>query len=277
VKGARAFQASRDDPAVTRDGPLLTLKTDGVTLVLNSRRGLAIQALSFDALGGDMLCGTLPHGFYDDIHWGADFYSGMTVMESPGRPKLTDLNRVEPTLGRDDEGTLVVEASQTTELGPIVKTIRVAGSAVELTYRLDWPELPIGSLRLGDITLQPNAFDRGTLFYRCHNGGVQPETFPLDGTRVGHGDAVSFLVSASHAIGITEGVVEVGDRARAIRIEVDKTVAALVGMVTYRPIRDSYFCRLSFSAAEVDETRRRTIIDPATPLAFRFRIYGIRN
>ena len=245
--------------------------------MLSTRRGLAIHALSFDALGGDALCGTLPHGFYDDIHWGADFYSGMTVMESPGRPKLTDLNRVEPTVGLDEHGDLVVEGTLPTELGPIVKIIRVAHASVELTYRLDWAEVPVGSLRLGDITLQPNAFDRATLFYRCHNGGVQPETFPLDGTRVGHGDAVSFLVSASHAIGITEGVVEVGDRARAIRIEVDKAVAALVGMVTYQPIRDSYFCRLSFSAAEVDETRRRTIVGPATPLLCRFRISGIKN
>jgi hypothetical protein len=260
-----------------RNGSLLTLKHDGVTLVLNCRRGLAIHALSFDALGGDALCGTLRHGFYDDIHWGADFYSGMTVMESPGRPKLTDLSRVEPAVGLNEHGELVVEGTLPTELGPIVKTIRMAHASVELTYRLDWAEVPIGSLRLGDITLQPNAFDRATLFYRCHNGGVQPETFPLDGRRVGHGDAVSFLVSASHAIGITEGVVEVGDRTRAIRIEVDKTLAALVGMVTYQPIGERYFCRLSFSAAEVDETRRRTIVDPSTPLVFRFRINGIKK
>jgi Glycosyl hydrolase family 57 len=244
------------DPATTRDGALLTIKEDGVTLVLNCRRGLAIAALSFDALGGDSLCGTLRHGFYDDIHWGADFYTAMTVMESPGRPKLTDLNRVEPVVSRDEQGALVVEGTLPTELGPIVKTIRVAHASVELTYRLEWPELPVASLRLGDITLHPHAFDRATLFYRSHNGGVQPDTFTLEGTRVGHGDAVSFLVSASHALGITDGVVEIGDRARTLRIDVDKTAAALVGMVTYQPIRDSYFCRLSFSAAEVDETRR---------------------
>jgi hypothetical protein len=72
------------------------------------------------------------------------------------------------------------------------------------------------------------------LFYRCHNGGFHPETFALDGHRVNHGEAVSFLVSASHAIGITEGVVELGDRSRAIRVQVDKTLSALVGMVTYQ-------------------------------------------
>jgi glycosyl hydrolase family 57 len=259
----------RED-AVERDGSLITLRTDGVTLVLNARRGLAIQSLAFAHVGGDPLCGTLKHGYYDDIHWGADFYSAMLVFESPGHPKLTDLNRVEPSVREADDGALVVEATQASDLGAMTKTIRVTASAVELTYRLEWAEIPIGSLRLGDITLQPDAFDRASLFYRTHNGGVRAETFALDGTRVAHADAVSFLVSASHAVGITEGTIELGDRARALRIEIDKTSAALVGMITYQPVRDTCFCRVSFSAAEVDETRRA--IRLSEPLVCRFAI-----
>jgi hypothetical protein len=257
---------------VPRDGSLITLKQGDVTLALNTRRGLAIHALSFGALGDEPVCGTLKHGFYDDIHWGADFYSGMMVLESPGCAKLTDLNRVEPMLGRDEQGAIVAEATQETARGPIIKTFRVTGSSVEITYRLDWAEIPVGSLRLGDITLNPRAFDRSTLFYRCHNGGVEAETFALDGRRVHHGEAVSFLVSASHAIGITDGSVDLGDRSRAIRVHVDKAAAALVGMVRYEPIRDSYFCRLSFSAAEVDETRRTTAL--SEPLVCRLTLHA---
>lgn len=272
---ARRLQPSENDPAVTRDGPLLTLKTAGVTLVLNCRRGLSMHSLAFTALGGDMLCGTLKHGFYDDIHWGADFYTGLTVMEAPGRAKFADLNRVDPIVGRDAGQDLIVEGAIPTDFGPIVKTIRVLRDAVELTYRLEWKTVPIGSLRLGDITLHPAAFERASLFYRCHNGGAQLETFPLDGRIVGHGDNVSSLVSASHAIGITEGVVELGDRARTLRVAVDKTAAALVGMVTYQAVRDTYFCRLSFSAAEVDETRKETPL--AAPLVCRFVISASRQ
>jgi hypothetical protein len=215
--------------------------------------------------------------FYDDIHWGADFYTGMTVMESPGRPKLTDLNRVDADVRRDEHGDLVVSGSVPTDLGPIVKTIRVSRGAVELIYTLEWPEIPVGSLRLGDITLHPRAFDRATLFYRCANGGAQPDTFALDGRSVAHGDNVSFLVSASHAIGITDGRVELGDRARTLRIDVDKASAALVGMVTYHSVRDSYFCRVSLSAAEVDETRKAAIRDASNPLVCRFVISGGSN
>ncbi|HXI28103.1 MAG TPA: hypothetical protein VNG89_06770, partial [Vicinamibacterales bacterium] len=260
----------RDRNSVQRDGTLITLQTEGVTLVLNARRGLAIHSLAFADAGGDALCGTLTHGYYDDIHWGADFYSAMVVFESPGHPKLTDLNRVEPEIREDEDGCLVAMATQTTDLGPMTKAIRVTPSSVELTYRFDWAEIPIGSLRLGDVTLQPAAFDRASLFYRTHNGGVQPETFALDGARVAHGDAVSFLVSASHAVGVTAGAIDMGDRRRALRIEVDKTSAALVAMITCQPVRDSYFCRVTFSAAEVDETRRPTPLSHA--LVARFAI-----
>ena len=75
-----------DDRAVALDGPLLTVRTDRVTLVVNCRRGLAVHALSFGPEDVP-LCGSLTHGFYDDIHWAADFYTGMTVLESSGRPK----------------------------------------------------------------------------------------------------------------------------------------------------------------------------------------------
>ena len=81
---------------------------------------------------------------------------------------------------------------------------------------------------------------------------------------------MSFLVSASHAVGVTEGILEIGDGTRTLRVDVDKASAALVAMVTYQPIRDTYFCRVSFSAAEVDETRRATVLSPDNPLVCRF-------
>ena len=262
-------------PRVDRDGPRLTIQTPRLTLTLNCRRGLAIESVCFPALGASRVFGTIAHGFYDDIGWGEDFFSGLLTVEMPGRPELTDLVAVEPTVAIEGDGSAVIEAAVPTDLGTVIKRLRVApNGTLGLEYRFDWPEIPIGSLRLGDIVLDPKTFDQRTLFYRTHNGGRELETFNLNGTVVDHSEAVSFLVSASHAIGITEGVVEIGDRQRALRIEVDKISAALVGMVTFQPVRDSYFCRLSFSAAEVDETRR--VSKRAEPLTCRFVISAFR-
>jgi len=54
----------------------------------------------------DWLCGTLPHGYYDDINWGADYYTGHLVLESPGYRRITDLKTV---------GAVSVAYDQTTE------------------------------------------------------------------------------------------------------------------------------------------------------------------
>ena len=80
---------------VRRERHLLSVETDDIYLQLNCRRGLAFEALRFSQCGRTSLCGTLAHGYFDDIGWGADFYSGHLVLESPGRPKITDLNPVE--------------------------------------------------------------------------------------------------------------------------------------------------------------------------------------
>jgi len=94
------------------------------------------------------------------------------------------------------------------------------------------------------------------LFYRTHNGGYAEEKFSLAKANVDHGSAVSFLVSSTHGIGVTEGAVEIGDAQHCLQVGVDKTMAALIGLITCRRVANSYFCRLAFSAGEMDETRR---------------------
>jgi hypothetical protein len=49
-------------------------------------------------------------------------------------------------------------------------------------------------------------------------------------------------------------------------------VSALVGLINYQPIRDTYFCRLTFSAAEVDETRRGPVARHQDPLRCHFTL-----
>jgi hypothetical protein len=116
--------------------------------------------------------------------------------------------------------------------------------------------MPAGSLRLGHVTLDPEAFDWDGLQYATHNGGDALERFRLNGTRVDHGSPATYLVSASHAIGVTDGVVELGDADRRVRVEIDKTSAAVVGLITYRHVGDTWFGRLALSAQESDETCR---------------------
>jgi hypothetical protein len=249
--------ASTSGSKVTRGGRFLEVANEHTRVRLNTRRGLAIDALSFPSLGDDALAGTIEHGYYDDIALGADYYTGHMTLEPPGVAKVTDLEKVEPEVIEAPCGVEVL-AMVRTPIGSFRKRVWVSASepAVRITYEFDWDELPLGSFRLGHVTVLPTAFERSTLYYATHNGGRLLERFPLEGARVDQGRPVSSLVSASGGLGVTGGVVEIGDASRGLRIEVDKSAAALIGLMTYRDVRGSYFCRLSFSAFELDETAR---------------------
>ncbi len=260
----RSRSTGREEIRTRREGRYLVLEAPQVLLRLNCRRGLAIDALRFGDQGEPALVGTLPHGYYDDIALGADYYTGHLVLEAPGRAKITDLSPCEPRIELDEDG-VVVRGTVPTPLGPVHKLLRLHAREprLDLEYELSWSELPHGSLRLGHLTLLPQAYRRGGLFYRTRNGGPLDETFPLAGCLVEHGAHATFLVSASQGLGMTSGRADLGDGRRGIRVEVDKQAAAAIGLVTYREIAGSFFCRLALSVREMDETCRPHAGPPA--------------
>ena len=68
--------------------------------------------------------------------------------------------------------------------------------------------------------------------------------FRLTGETVEHGAPVSFLVSSSHGLGMTEGWAELGDATTRIRVEVDRATAPLLGLLTHKRVGGSLFCQL---------------------------------
>ncbi|MDY6937246.1 MAG: glycoside hydrolase family 57 [Cyanobacteriota bacterium] len=263
ISGDRDFSETLpDDIQVEREKRYLNIVTPGARICLNCRRGLAIERFGVDRTGEDWLVGTLHHGYYDDIQWGADYYTGHLVFETPGQPKVADLNPVEPIVRYDRQRELLqIEGIVATPLGNVRKRICIPREKprISIAYQLDWGEQPIGALRLGHITLNPKAFQSSQLFYRNHQGGDLPETFFPNDRPIDHSRSVSFLVSAESGIGLTQGWIEVGDRQRWLRIGIDRQYSMLLGMFQYQRIDPDYFCRLLFSAREMDETSR---IDP---------------
>jgi hypothetical protein len=262
--------------AVLRDGNFLVLRAGQLTLRLNVRRGLAIESLTDARVCECPLLGTLEHGYFPTIELGADFYTGHLVQEAPVCQKITDLERVEPRIGLDERGRVCALAEVATELGTVEKAVRLDGAtgATELEWTLHWSELPLGSLRLGHVTLFPEAFDARTLWFATHNGGATLEAHGVQGSAFDHGGAVSSLVSCRQGLGLTEGVVLLGDAVRTIRVEVDQACARLLGLVSWVPADERWFLRLSFTLTESDDTRRGEIPrERAVPQRARLRIY----
>jgi Glycosyl hydrolase family 57 len=262
------FRPPRKGEVVERH---IDIVTPTLAARLDRRRGLAIESLSF---GGAPIIGGLPHGHFDDIALQADWYTGDCVFEAPGEHKVTDLEWCEASVSQAANGDTLVSARIDTPKGPIEKTLRFSHQEPRVDFDLafHWDDWGKGSLRLGHITLLPDAFDWTKLSLTTHNGGKDPETFALNGTSVDHGAPVSFLVSCSHGIGMTEGWAEIGDNTTRLRIEIDRATAPLLGLLTHRQSGGSLFCQLALSALELDETRK--------PCAFvkgprRFR-FGVR-
>ncbi len=237
----------------------LALFTETAGVVLDLRRGLALSSVVFPLLGEAAALGTLPHGHFDDISFGADFYSGHSVVQRPGKRKLTDLQACASTTSavRRSDGSLVIRAEISDDELTIIKQIEIEADQprIILSGRLKLPDRRAGEIHPVHLTVVPGLFDADNLIFRTHNGGSTMESFPLTKSSVHHGASYSTLVTAKGGLGATEGKFELADGKCSLVIKHDPTVSALIPTVRFEKVRGGeYFLRLRYSAQEIDET-----------------------
>jgi hypothetical protein len=243
---------------VNRNGRFLEIQGKRLQVRLNCNKGLAIESFTDKELNVNPLFGTIPHGHFDDISYGADFYSGHLVVEIPGRSKITDLSNVEPSWDFIAD-SISVSALISTSLGTIEKNwlINDKTGKIILSYNLDWKDPIICSCRFGFVTLFTDLFDRNTLQFETHNGGRKSESFLIDkNLSFSHGKSISSLITAGHLLALTKGRFNFGDSTKNIFIKVKKEEAAVVGMLEHQIINSSTLTRFCLSAREIDETSR---------------------
>jgi len=239
------------------EGILWTVRTPGIDIRLNARRGLAIHSLRFGAHGFSPCVGTLSQGYFATIELGADFYSGGVLVEIPGdRRRVTDLEWVHPVIERAGDwllvrGQLPMGGSQ------LIKevAIHLKEQRVRLDYRFVDFERPLGVVRAGITTLLPDAF-AAPFTLSCSNGGPAPETFVLD-THAKHDAAASSLVSSQAGFGATGGTIAVRDaEGNGIAFNWQPDACAVLPMLKHEEHGGQSFTRISFSLCELDETSR---------------------
>jgi hypothetical protein len=252
----------------------INVETKALSARLDRRRGLALDAVHFAGHGAATI-GGLPHGHFDDIALQADWYTGDCVFEAPGEHKVTDLEWCEPDVARQRDGSVLVSTRIETPKGPIEKHLHFLAHEPRIDFDLTfhWEDWGRGSLRLGHFTFLPAAFDWERIALSTHNGGKDCESFSLAGCAVEHGAPVSFLVSASQGLGMTEGWAEIGDARTRVCIGVDRAVAPLLGLLTHSRAGGSLFCQLTLSALELDDTRKPSPYGEG-PRRFRFSVTG---
>ena len=194
VRGGRRLR-------VERQGRFLKIQGNRLQVLLNCQRGLAVESFVDFEFSKVPLFGTLHHGYFDNIQWAADFYSGFLVWEGPGKSKVTDLVSVTPECWRG-RGQVEIACQISTPMGEIKKIWFLDNDrgVAQLSYQLNWPKPSIGSLRLGHLLLKPEGFEKNSLRYVTHNGGYQPEIFRLGLQSFDHGKNVSSLVSETQQL-----------------------------------------------------------------------------
>jgi hypothetical protein len=280
LAAAEAKWSAAPPPAPVVSGDVVECRqidvaTPFVAARLDRRRGVALSTVQFaghakPALGG------LAHGHFDDIALQADWYTGDCVFEAPGEHKITDLEWAETRRWTEANGDVCIGGRIETAKGPIEKLLRFSAHEPRIDFDLTfhWSDWGKGSLRLGHVTLLDDAFDIARLSLLTQNGGSAVERFDLAGQAVDHGAPVSFLVSSSHGLGMTEGWAEIGDDHTRVRVEVDRTAACLLGMLTHRVSGGKVFCQLMLSALELDDTRKPKAYRDG-PRRFRFSLTGV--
>ncbi len=249
------FIAVKTPSVVRREDNLLTVRTPAVEAEFLENKGLAMKSTVFTDASASPLVGTLPHGYYEDIQLGADFFSAHLIHIAGDGRKTTDLSRTTPVV-EEDETLVRVSAEIPMDTGTLWKDYRIWKDEprLDITYKLRVKGLAASSLRLGIFTFIPEGFHKESLWYETVNGGTLPERFYLAGHTIRHDEPVNYRVSARSCLGATEGWVRVGDREKCLEIWTDKAELYSVPLVHYRETDGNFFFRIYHSVGEMDET-----------------------
>lgn len=232
--------------------------TNSVDLKLSKEKGATITSLSFPKLDNEFVIGELPHGFYGDISFSPDWYSGHTVIFDRSMKKFTDLTHTSPEYPQSNKCPIRVPIKCQIEMpnGILLKTyyVYLNSPRVDLTYHFSLNNFSPLSFRLAISTFNPDYFNDQKIKYSTVNGGNSIETFYLNGKTVKQDDPVSLGVSTHHCLGATEGWVDVSDDEKGLAIISPKSQMFNVPLIHYEEVDDSYFLRVYHTISEMDDT-----------------------
>ena len=245
-----------DQPQNNSVIPCKNISTKNTELTLLTSRGGSINKLIFPKIHDESLIGFLEHGTYDDTKLSPDFYSGHTVSFSRNGSKITDLIKTEIFT---ETGNFPIRKKLFSKLelpfGSMIKQFFVYENSpmIDLRYSFYFKDFRPASFRTAIVTLNPTSFSQEKLHYSLHNGGTL-ETYNFAGHSITQDESTDPRLSASGCQGTTNCLIDVGDDDKGITIFSDKSRWYSVPLLNYRELENNYFCRISNSMLELDDT-----------------------
>jgi hypothetical protein len=244
-----------------------------VRLKLSLRTGASIKELSFPKISNEFMIGELGHGFYEDIEFSPDWFSGHTIIYDRSTKKYTDLEETEFYVPYSSNYPIRIPVVCRIEmpLGVLLKKyyVYLNRPRVDLVYHFSLNNILPLSFRLGILTFNPNCFEKNELKYSTVNGGSAPETFYFKGKRVCQDNSVSLGVSTNHCLGATEGWTDISDNDKGILTVTKKSQIFSVPLIHYEETIESFFLRTYNSISEMDDTTE-TFLKGHNKISFSF-------
>ena len=245
-----------DQPQNNSVIPCKNISTKNTELTLLTSRGGSINELIFPKIHDESLIGFLEHGTYDDTKLSPDFYSGHTVSFDRNGNKITDLIKTEIFT---ETGNFPIRKRLFSKLelpfGSLIKQFFVYENLpmIDLRYSFYFKDFRPASFRTAILTLNPTSFSKEKLHYSLHNGGTL-ESYDFAGQLITQDESTDPRLSASGCQGTTNCLIDIGDNDKGITIFSDKSKWYSVPLLNYRELENNYFCRISNSMLELDDT-----------------------
>lgn len=217
-------------------------------LDLNPRKGLTLDSW---IQNGKKVMGTIPHGYYEDISFAADYYSCASIIEPVGERKIADLNEI-----KDFKHTKQsVEASFVSQGVKFYKKYQLKSkNSFEIHQRLRFPSRSKMKISQSIFTFLPDAWDQDSLFFSTCMGGDEEEIFYIN-EEFDHSENLNLNVGSKNGFFSTNGNLKIGDKFQAISFQFNLEEAALMPKIIFKKLDTSnYFLRLILFSQDTDET-----------------------
>ncbi len=254
---------------ISTEGATVKVSTGEVSIEFLRESGMAIGALVFPGVCEAPVLGTHVAGSSGRSFPMKNYFSGHVVVAEPDSTVTTDLFPVTDFDITEDVDKVTVSAEMRLGLSTVTKTYRIFKNIpkVELSVRIRSRELRASSLRTGNFTLLPEAFDRGSLWLETVNGGLAPERTGLEGLHIppsGNSMAVPSNGPATWCLGATDGWVRVGDKKVTVEVSTLRGSIHTVPVVCYLeprtgPDEGAFVMRLSHTTGGVASGSTHTL------------------
>ena len=239
------------------DDKYLSIKTDDISLQLNTFKGGAIRDLSFASHKFRSSISSLPAGTFEDIEHGVDYFSSLLVAEFLlKRSKQTDLNYCKPFFNYyKDHIKIVFQQNLRFFDTQKIFTVPYHGEEISVEYRFRKIIPFVGYVRVGNFLLQSE--NSSKKFIETKLGTNSKEIFELENS-VDHERPVSTFISSNSGIPSTDGSTTISflPNNDGLHFKYNINDSYAIPMIKFKKIGTKNLFRLIYSLREFDDTAK---------------------